>query len=84
MEEIPSLRCSNIYLVSDFSFGRLPVEVQLIVIPFVMQTLRMASLGECSFGPLYPEDEEVTEVRLRYAGFRDSYESLSANWGLGG
>ena len=31
----------------------------------------MAGLGECSFGPLHPEDEEVTEIRLRYAGFRE-------------
>ena len=36
------------------------------MIPFVMRTLSMPD-----FGPLHPEDEEVTEVRLRYAGFRE-------------
>ena len=46
----------------------------------MIQTLRMAGLGMCAFGPLYPEDEEVTEVRLRYAGFRegDLVESSSS------
>ena len=38
---------------------------QLLVILFMMRTLRMAGLGECDFGPLLrPEDEEVIEVRL--------------------
>ena len=31
----------------------------------------MAGLGERSFDPLHPEAEEVTEIRLRYAGFRE-------------
>ena len=71
MEEISAGGCSYIYLVGDFSFGRLPKEEQLVVIPFVMRTLRMAGLGECAFGPCHPEDEEVTEVRLQYGGFRE-------------
>ena len=41
-----------------------------MVIPFLIRTLRMAGLGERSFGPLRPEDEEVTEIRLRYVRFR--------------
>ena len=57
--------------MSNFSFGRLPEEEQLAVFPFVMRTLPMAGLGECAFDPLHPEDEEITEVRLRYAGFRE-------------
>ena len=35
------------------------------------RNLRMVGLGECAFGLLHPEDEEVTEVRLLYAGFRE-------------
>ena len=31
----------------------------------------MAGLGECDVGTQHPEDEKVTEVRLRYAGFRE-------------
>ena len=31
----------------------------------------MAGLGECAFGPLHPEDVEVMEGRLWYAGFRE-------------
>ena len=30
----------------------------------------MAGLGECASCPLHPEDEEVTEVRLRYTSFK--------------
>ena len=71
MEKIPAGGCSYIYLVDNFSFTRLPEDEQLVVIPFVMRTLLMAGLGECAFGLLHPEDEEVTEVRLRYAGFRE-------------
>ena len=60
IEEIPAGGCFYLYLKGDFSFTRLPYEEeQLVVIPFVMRTLRMAGLGECSFGPLHPEDEEV-------------------------
>ena len=62
MEEIPAGGCSYIYLVGDFSFGRLPENEQLLVVPFVMRTLRMAGLGECPFGPLHPEDAESTEI----------------------
>ena len=62
-----------IYLTGDFSFNRLPEEEQLVAIPFLMQTLRMVGLGERSFGPLHPEDEEVTEIRLQYAGFREGH-----------
>ena len=71
MEEIPAGECSYIYLTGDFSFGRLPEEKQLVVIPLLMRTLRMAGLGERSLGPLHPEDEKVTEIRLRYSGFRE-------------
>ena len=46
--EIPAGECSYIYLTGDFSFGRLPEEEQLVVIPLLMRTLRM---GERSFGP---------------------------------
>ena len=59
------------YLESGFSIDRLPEDKQLLVIPFMMRTLRMAGLGECAFGPLHPEDEEVTEVCLRYTAFRE-------------
>ena len=31
----------------------------------------MAGLGEYASGPLHPENEEISEVRLRYAGFRE-------------
>ena len=51
--------------VPIYTFGRLPEEEQLVVIPFLMRTLRMAGLGESSYGLLHPEDEEVTEIRLR-------------------
>ena len=71
MKEIPAGGCSYIYLVGDFSFGCLPEDKQLLVVPFVMRTLRMAGLGECSFDPLHPEDEEVTGIRLCYAGYRE-------------
>ena len=40
-----------------------------------MRPLRVTGFGESAFGPLQPEDEEVTEVRLRYAGFREWVES---------
>ena len=60
IEEIPTGGCFCKYLAGDFSFGRLPEEEQLVVIPLLMRTLRMAGLGERSFGPLHPEDEEVT------------------------
>ena len=50
MEEIPAGGYSYIYLVGDFSFGRLPEDEQLC----------MAGLGECPLGSLHPEDEEVT------------------------
>ena len=46
MEEIPTGECSYMYL-GDFSLGRLPEDEQLLVVPFVMRTLRMAGLGEC-------------------------------------
>ena len=65
MEEIPAGGCSYVYLVGDFSFDRLHDNEQLLAIPFVRRTLRVAGLGECDVGPLHPEDEEVTEVRLR-------------------
>ena len=51
MDEIPAGGGSYIYLVGDFSFGRLPEDEQQLVVPFVMRTLRMAGLGECPFGP---------------------------------
>ena len=50
---------------------------QLLVVPFVMHTLRMTGLGECPFGPLHPEDEEATEIRLRYSGYREGAGSDS-------
>ena len=81
MEEIPAGECSYIYLTGDFSFGRLPEEEQLVVIPLLMRTLRMGGLGERSFGPLHPEDEEVTEIRLRYSGFREGdFEDSSLSY----
>ena len=55
MEKIPAGGCSYIYLVGDISFGRLLEEEQLVVIPFVMQTLHTVGLGECAFGPLHTE-----------------------------
>ena len=69
LEEIPAGGCLYIYLTSDYSFGLLPEDEQLVVISFVMQTLRMAGLGESSIGPLHPEGEG--EIRLWYAGFRE-------------
>ena len=42
-----------------------------MVIPLLMRTLRMAGLGERSFGPLHPEGDEVTVIWLRYSGFRE-------------
>ena len=33
MEEIPAGGCSYIYLVNAFSFGRLPEDEQLLVVP---------------------------------------------------
>ena len=74
MEEIPARGCSYIYLVGDFSFGRLPEDEQLLVVPFVMHTLRVAGLGKCHFGPLHPE---ATEIRLRYSGYREGAGSDS-------
>ena len=71
MEEIPAGGCCYVCLVGDFSFAHLSEDEQLLVIPFVMRTLPMVGLGECTLGPLHPEDEEVTEVWLRYAGFRE-------------
>ena len=69
IEEIPAGGCYYIYLVGDFSFSRLSEDEQLLVVPLVMRTLRMAGLGECPFGPLRPEDEEAAEIRLRYSGY---------------
>ena len=77
MEEIPAGGCTYVYLVGDFTFERLPEDEQLLVVPFVMRTLRMAGLGECPFGPLHPEDEEATEIRLRYSGYREGAGSDS-------
>ena len=68
MEEIPAGGCSYIYLVGDFSFGRLPEDEQLLVVPFVMRTLRVAGRP---ISPLHPEDEEVAGIRLRYSGYRE-------------
>ena len=45
MEEIPAGGCFYIYFVGNFSSGRLPEEEELVAIPFVMRTLRMAGLG---------------------------------------
>ena len=59
------------YTVDDIIFGHLPEDEQLLVIPFVMRTLGMTGLGTCDVEPLHPEDEEVTEVRLQYADFRE-------------
>ena len=59
------------HLVGDFSFERLPEDEPLIMITFVTKTLCMTWLGKCDVGPLHPEDEEATGVRLQYAGFRD-------------
>ena len=56
--------------MGDSSFGRLPEDEQLLVVPFVMRTLRIVGLGECPFGPLHPEDEEAAGIRLRYSGYR--------------
>ena len=52
-EEIPAGGCSYVYLVRDFSFGRLPEDKQLLVIPFVTRSLHMAGLGEYEVGPLH-------------------------------
>ena len=71
MEEIPARGCSYVYLVGDCSLERLAEDELLFVVPFVIRTLRMAALGECPFGPLHPEDEEVAKISLRYAGYRD-------------
>ena len=57
MEESPAGECSYIYHKGNFSFVCLSEEEQLVVIPFLMWTLRIAGLGERSFGPLHPEDE---------------------------
>ena len=57
-------------LVGDFSFKPLPEDEQLLVVSFVMRTLRMAGLGECPFGPLHPEGEEAAGMTLRYSGYR--------------
>ena len=59
MEEIPGGGGSYIYLVGYFSFGGLPQDEQLLVVPFVMRTLRMVGLREYPFGSFHPEDEEV-------------------------
>ena len=45
MEEIPAEGCSYVYMVGDSSFGRLPEDEQLVVIPVVMRTLRMACVS---------------------------------------
>ena len=45
MEEIPAGGCFYVYMVGDFNFGRLPEDEQLLVVPFVMRTLRKAGLG---------------------------------------
>ena len=37
----------------------------------------MAGLGECPFGPLHPEDEEATEIRLRHSKYREGAGSDS-------
>ena len=58
MEEILAGRCSYVYK-GDFSFGFLPEDEQLLIIPLVMRILCMAGLGKCYVGPLHPEDEEV-------------------------
>ena len=44
----------------DFSFGRLPEDELLLMIPFVM-----AGMGECDVSSLHPEDEEVFVRRGR-------------------
>ena len=61
----------------DFSFSSLPEDEQLLVVPFVIRTLRMAGLWECPFDPLHPEDEEATEIQLRYSGYREGAGSDS-------
>ena len=74
IKQIAAGGCSYIYLVGDFSFTsvtyiprgwHIPEEEQLVVIPFVMRSLRMTDLGECASAPLHPEDEEVIELQLR-------------------
>ena len=77
MEEIPAGGCTYVYSVGDFSFERLPEDEQLLVVPFVMRTLRMAGLGECPFGPLHLENEEAAGIRLRYSGYREGAASNS-------
>ena len=67
-EEIPSGGCFYVYLVFDFSFGRLSEDEQLLVVPFIMRILHMTGLGECPFGPLHLEDGD-TGIRLRYSGY---------------
>ena len=37
----------------------------------------MAGLGGCDVGSLHPEDEEVTEERLWYTGFREGDQDES-------
>ena len=56
MEEIPAGGCFYIYLVGDSSFGHLPEDEQLLVVPFVRRTLHMA--GWCV--PLIPCTPAVT------------------------
>ena len=48
--------------MGDFSFSLLPEDEQLLIVPFVMRTLRMAGLGECPLGRLHPEEKEATEI----------------------
>ena len=55
----------------------LPEDEQLLLIQFVMRNLRMAGLGGCDVGSLHPEDEEVTEERLWYTGFREGDQDES-------
>ena len=77
MEEIPAGGCSYVYLMDDFRISRLPNNEQILVVRFVMRTLRTAGLGECPFGHLHPEDEDVARIRLSYAGYRDGDETDS-------
>ena len=57
-------------MLGYFSSERFSEDEQLLVNPSVTRALRMAGLGVCDVEQLHAEDEEVTEVRLRYAGFR--------------
>ena len=50
MEEIPAGGCTYVYLVGDFSFERLREDEQLLVVPFVMRTLRGVSFWSLASG----------------------------------